>query len=83
MILKYTETGINVLETIRGFQRQFPNRNVYYCWRPCSNLNNTGHTVIEIIVFVHNCLSARCPLIQKLFLKPLNCFQNITGFCIL
>ena len=47
------------------------------------NLNNTGHTVIEIIVFVHNCLSAPCPLIRILFLKPFDCFQNITGFCIL
>ena len=42
MVLKYTETG-NVLETIRRFQRQFPNRNVHYC-RSCSNLNHTGHT---------------------------------------
>ena len=81
MVLKYTETD-NVLETI-SFQRQFPNRNIYYCRRPCSNLNHTGHTVIELIVIVHYCLSARCPLIRKLFLKPFDCFQNITGFCIL
>ena len=42
MALKYRETG-NVLETIR-FQRQFPNRNVHFCRRPCSNLTHTGHT---------------------------------------
>ena len=43
MPLKYTETG-NVLETITRFQRQFPNRNFYYCRRPCSNLSHTGQT---------------------------------------
>ena len=32
MVLKCTETG-NVLETIRRFQKQFPNRNVHYCRR--------------------------------------------------
>ena len=79
MVLKYTETG-NTLETTRRFQRQFPNRNVYYCQRPCSNWNHTGHTVIEIIVIVHYCLSTRCPLIRKLFLKP---SEHYTGFCIL
>ena len=41
-VLKYTETG-NVLQTIRRFQRQFPNRNVHYC-RSCLNLNHTEHT---------------------------------------
>ena len=39
----YTEIS-NVLETIRMFQKQFSNRNVYFCPRPCSNLNHTGHT---------------------------------------
>ena len=46
MVLKYTETGNhgNALETIGRFQRQFPNRNVYFCRGSCSNLNHTGHT---------------------------------------
>ena len=54
MVIKYTETG-NVLESIRRFQRQFPNRTVYYCWRFCSNLNHTD----ILIVIMHYCLSAR------------------------
>ena len=79
MVLKCTETSNhgNALETIsRRFQRQFPNRKVYNCRRFCSNLD-------ILIVFVRYFLSARCPLIRKLLLKPSDCFQNITGFCIL
>ena len=44
MVFKlYSKTG-NILETIRRFQRQFPNINVHYCQRSCSNLNHTGQT---------------------------------------
>ena len=42
MVLEYTETG-NVLETIRRFQRQFPNRNVHCCRRSRPNL-----TILDI-----------------------------------
>ena len=78
MVLKYTETD-SILKTIRRFQKQFPNRNVRYYRRSCPNLNHTAHA----IVIVHYCLSVQCPLIRKLPLKPDDCFQNNTGFCIL
>ena len=41
------------------------------------------YTYWTIVVIVHYFLSARCSLIQKLPLKSSDCFQNITGFCIL
>ena len=62
MILKYTETS-NVLETIRRFQRQFPNRNVHYCRRSCSNLNHTGCTYCKwplLFVCTVSCDSETC-----------------------
>ena len=77
--LKHTETG-NVLET--GFQRQFPNRNVHYCRRSCSNLNHTGHNAVHGHTYYNCPLLYVCLVIRKLPLKPSDCFQNITGFWI-
>ena len=41
-------------------------------------------TILDILVVIAPfCLSARCPLIQKLSSKPSECFQDIKGFCTL
>ena len=77
MVLKYTETG-NVLERIR-FQSQFPNRNVYYCRRPCQNLNHTGHTYCNCpLLFVCTVSSDSETVFKTFWLFPEN-----TGFCML
>ena len=75
MVLKQrAETG-NVLETIRRFQREFPNRNIQYCWHSCSNLNHTGHAYCN------------CPFLLVFRVSPDSdtCLSNlnITSFCIL
>ena len=46
---------------MRRLQRQFPNRNVHYCQRCCSNLNHTGHTYHAYCNYcsLSYCLSAR------------------------
>ena len=54
---KCTEIG-NLLETIRKFQRQFPNRNVQDCWRSCSNFNHTGHTYCKCPLFFVSMVSS-------------------------
>ena len=52
ILLKYTET-VNFMETIRrfGFQRQFPNRNIHYCWHSYSIV----HYCLYGVLWFGNC----------------------------
>ena len=78
LFLKYTETG-NVLETIRRFRKQFPNQRTPYGQTIMDNYNKC----VQYGLSVKSWKSAVVDVsVSKLPLKP-DCFQNITGFCIL
>ena len=74
MVLKYTETG-NVLETIRKFQRQFPNQTT-----PCRQtiMDNYNKYAQYGLSLNRNVGHSGFP-VRKLPLKPFDWFQNITG----
>ena len=77
MVLKYTETG-NVLGTMKRFQRQFPNRKT-----PCRQIimdNYNKYVGCPVCLSLNRNVGK---LLDVPVLKPSDCFQKITDFCIL